>query len=477
MSRTISYENILKDRTLFRKSGTESGGDFNLLDSPGNKYFKIFFYFNNGDCENAMDISKSVGLLAPTWEVSPTPNDSTYYQYNSAWSYLKMNREDERADQLVKFVNLLSNISSQSPWYFSEITGLDSALERKQVIDFKWEEERKKISIKCLPDAYDNRIGTLLDLYRSIVWSWQMKREVLPSNLRKFDMGIFIFNDPIANFSLLYDYFADQNSPSDILETRKNLGDRKSGEKGSGDTLNIFKISPVTDYSSIGESEVDYRSSYKYIEFHNCEIDYNSSKSGLSTLNNKEGVSFEYTIDISFDDCYEHQFNESLFMGFGDMIQWDLISNIEYNYEPEKPNSFIPTIDELLNWYTYHGAYFDNIPNIKYSNPTKQGFLNNAFNQLIGTAKNIGTGVLKKAILGNLYTFSLTRLEDQLKSATQGNIWSTIRNVNEYINDAKQRKENQIPVVNSLFIKPKKILPTVERIGNLAKSQTIANNL
>lgn len=480
MSKTISYKTILSDRDLFRKSGTKSGGEFNLLDTPSTKYFKIFFYFNNGDSETALEVSKSTGLLAPTWKISPTPNDSTYYQYNSAWSYLKMNYEDERADQLVKFVNLLSNISSYSPWYFSEITGLDTALERKQITDFKWEDERKKISIKCLPDAYDNRIGTLLDLYRSIVWSWQMKREIVPSNLRKFDMGIFIFNDPITNFSLLHSYLVDQNSPLDTLEIRKNLGDRKSGEKGSGNVLNIFKIPPVTEYSTIGESEVDYCSSYKYIEFHNCEIDYNSSKSGLASLNNKDGVVPEYTIDILFDDCYEHHFNESLLTGFGDMIQWDLINNIEYEYNPTDIQNFsFFSEEDRLNWYSNNsnGAYFDNIPNVKHSNPTNQGFLNDAFNQLIGTAKNIGTGILKKAILGNLYTFSLTRLGDQLKSAAQGNIWSTIRNVDEYINDAKQRKENQIPVVNSLFIKPKKILPTVERIGNLAKSQTIANNL
>lgn len=430
MSRTISYKTILNDRDLFRKSGTKSGGEFNLLDTPGTKYFKIFFYFNNGDSETPLEVSKSTGLLAPTWEVSPAPNDSTYYQYNSAWSYLKMNREDERADQLVKFVNLLSNISSQSPWYFSEITGLDSALERKQVIDFKWEEERKKISIKCLPDAYDNRIGTLLDLYRSIVWSWQMKREVLPSNLRKFDMGIFIFNDPIANFSVLYNYNANQSTD---------------------ENEDIKTIISKQRYSVIGEDENSYRSSYKYIEFHNCEIDYNSSKSGLSTLNNKDGITPEYTIDISFDDCYEHQFNESLFMGFGDMIQWDLISNIEYNYEPEKPNFVIPTVD---------------------------GFLTQAFNQVVETVKEAGGSILKKAVLGNLYTFSLTKMKDQLKSLSKGNIWGATHNVINYIQEDNQRTENQLTSYNSIFKKnPQKILPTVKLIGNLANSQTIANNL
>ena len=105
----------------------------------------------------------------------------------------------ERAELLVEFVNLLSNINSESPWYFDEISGLEAALERKSLTerDFKFEEQRQKISIKCKPDSFDDRIATLLDLYRSITYSWALKREVIPSNLRKFDMGIYIFSDPI----------------------------------------------------------------------------------------------------------------------------------------------------------------------------------------------------------------------------------------------------------------------------------------
>jgi hypothetical protein len=69
-----------------------------------------------------------------------------------------------------------------------------------------------------------------------------------------------------------------------------------------------------------------FTSSYKLIEFHNCEIDYNSVKSGLSALNNKEGWSPEYTIDIMFDDCYEHNYNAFMMRTIGDIIKSD------YNY-------------------------------------------------------------------------------------------------------------------------------------------------
>lgn len=456
MSNFLSYSNIFKDRELFRKSGTKSGGDFNYTDTPGTKYFKIFFYFMNGDSEKKDE--NSGGLLAPTW-LRPV-KETDLYQYNSAWSYLKMNCEDERADRLENFVNLLSNISAESPWYFSEISGIDTALERKvSEKDFKIEETRKKISIKCLSDPYDDRISTLLDLYRAIVWDWQSKREIVPANLRKFDMGIFIYNDPIIPFHKMSD----------------------------GILSDIFKS---YEYAGIGETNSEYKTSYKYIEFHNCEFDYDSSKSGLSTLTNKEGIMPEYNIDIFFDDCYEERYNEFLLQEIGDYILQDtsysdstnILNDPFYNEDLEKRLNF-----------------FD------------KGFLTNLVGQVANVGVDAAKGLVNRALLGNLYTFSLTKMAKQLKGIVEGDVWSTARGVSEYIKDAKQRKENQVNIGHSLFTEPqktipsageigdifedpqpnqpvdqignmfdntpKKIRPSIKRIGNLAKSQTIANNL
>lgn len=482
MSNTLSYATILKDRDLFRKAGSKSGDSFNYTDTPATKYFKVFFYFRNGDSDNNLDIEQSTGLLAPTWLINPDQlTDRTYYRYNSAWSYLKMNYEDERADLLIQFVNLLSNISSKSPWYFSELSGLETALERKiYEKEFKIvEEERKKISIKCLPDAYDDRISTLLDLYRSIIWSWKMKREVIPSNLRKFDMGIFIFNDPVMNFSRLIQY---PISPTASIQAG-------SGKLKDSSALKLVDNRTVTTYDSEmtldKDKQCDLRSSYKYIEFHNCEFDYNSIKSGLANINNKEGLSPEYTIDISFDDCYEYSFNEFNMEYFGDIIAWDLWNGSgEYTSQNKgelgenttELNTVFGVDSKLNNYDDKNGVLYEWLHSTQYEEGEQKGFLTNAFDQLIGTGKNIATGLIKKAVLGNLYTFSLTRLNDQVKSLSKGNIWSAIRNVNEYVNDAKQRKENQLEKA-LLFEKPKKIFPTVKKIGNIFNSQTIANNV
>lgn len=436
MSNLLSYASILNTRSQFRKSGTKSGGDFNLLDSPGLKYFKIFFYFNNGDSEGLTDVANSTGLLAPTWELDGL-NDKTYYQYNSAWSYLKMNYEDERANLLKQFVNLLSNISSESPWYFAELSGLDTALERKVIMerDFKFEESRQKISIKCLSDAVDDRIGTLLDLYRSITWSWQMKREVLPANLRKFDMGILIYETPNIPFHKM--------TQSSILKDY--------------------------EYAEIGEdNSSSYKTSYKYIEFHNCEFDYNSSKGNFSSINNAEGITPEYTIDILFDDCYEARYNEFILKSISDFIHIDTSIEGWDNFD----DTIAPTTENLIDIEIPIKT-----PLEKRMTYFEKGFLENAVGQLANTAFDALKGTVKKLILGNLYSFSLAKAFGQVKSLAQGNVWTTARNVTEYVNNTNLKNGSSGQINSNIFSSSKKIQPKIQQIGNLYEANTIANNL
>lgn len=440
----FSYADILKDRQSFRRAGTKGGGDFNLFDNPTSKFFKIFFYFGNGDSTGNTGLENSGGLLSPTWLIDKNIFEQNMHSYNSAYSYLMMNDEIQRSNLLKSFVELLSNISSESPWYFNSIEGLDAAIERKITTerDFKFEEQRQKISIKCLPDSYDDRIGTLLDLYRSIVWSWSHKREILPANLRKFDMGILIFNDPTIPFH----HYTD------------------NGEKYA-DT-----------------SGLNYQPSYKYIEFHNCEIDYNSSKTGATGLNNSTGIIPEYVIDIFFDDLYEYRYNEFSMKSMGDMLTIDhLIYSI---------NNQLPQTGEK------EGYEFQEDLITKFINY----FETNAVSQLIGTATNIVEGVVKRAVMGNLYTFSLTRMADQALSLAQGNIWTAARNINEYVQDSKHRKEGGVQEIQGIQsinnpgtlyegqgesigdLDTDEIVSAKTRyinhsLGNMFQSTTIANNI
>lgn len=401
MSKYLSYAQFVKDRAAFRKAGTNSGDAFNIYDTASHKYFKILFYFGGSSNTNLSTNADGLtsGLLAPTWEIFKDTKNTDYYNYNSAWAYLKMNDENERADKLEHFVTLLSNISTYSPWYFSTVSGIQEALERKITeggsADFG---EQRKLSITCLPDAFDNRLTTLMELYRTITWSWSMKREILPANLRKFDMAIYIFESPI-------NYWHEKDDT-----VRTQLG-------GS------------------------YTPSCKMLEFHNCEFDYNSIKSGWNEISNTEGFNPTYTIDISYDECYELSYNEFMIRQLGDIILTDL-GQIESTIQNDDPAA----LEELK----------------KRSNPFDKGFLGNAINQAIGLGKNYLEDKLERAVLGNLHTYSLPQIGSQIKSALQGNVISTVQAAKDYVNNAQQRAAEKIKA------KPN---------GNIFKDITIVNNI
>lgn len=466
----LSYGVFLNYIKNFKSAGTRNGDEFNKFDTPGHYFFRLLFYFYNGD----NSIINNGGLLYPSWQnyteddknkidskevktENQQKSESSYnmnvdmikrlYDDNSAWAYLMLNCEYERAELLKQFVELLSNINMRSPWYFSAIEGLDAALERKQITDGKMiiEETRKKITIKCLPDAYDTRIATLLDLYKSVVWSWQSKKEILPANLRKFDMGLYIFSSPV----------------------KKMHGEEK---------IPIGGVNFSDKYANIGQSP-NYITSYKYIEFHNCEIDYNSGKSGLNNINNIEGTTQEYSIDIYFDDCYENRYNEFMMMNIGDMILLDsiltttsdnAISSIQdFPTGKQEVSESLKTVLEARsnNYLTTTPNKQKDISNIfdrenkMEIEGKKLNFLKNATQQLIETGKDAIASKLKSLYLGNIFSFSAKTAIDQIKSLAQGNVIGAYQNIKSYQTQNKYNKKE------------------VEQLGNIFKNKSTLNNI
>ena len=281
-----SYGDLIYDRNKFRISDKVG---INRFDTPNALFYKLVFYFSDESGLLGLD-----GINGFNDDVTKGLNGIDVKKdriKNTAYNFLLLNDELERAEMLKNFLILLSEINTNSPWYFQEISGIDSALERKIFSEgeLKIEDKPGQFTIKCLNDAYDDRIGTLLDLYRASCFSYQNKKEIVPRNLRKFNMGILLFSAPI----------------------------RGKGGK-SGDPNNRIKI------PSLGDRNL-YIPSTKLIEFRNCEFDYNSSKSPFGTLNTSEApFSPEYTITINFDDCYESRYNEIMQEIITDFINIDI---------------------------------------------------------------------------------------------------------------------------------------------------------
>lgn len=341
----FSYVSLIQDLNRFRATAFNAE---NMFDMPGQVFFRVLFHFNNdsdvmvgapGTKEATVANSSNnafSGLIGPSWlnfsdvnvyQIQSRAQASLdlLWEHSTAFNYFILNGDVQRAANTKKFVELLSSISANSPWYFQNIKGLDTAIERQVANgDFMFKEERDKITIECLDDSYDQRIGTLLDLYRSIVWSWETKRVMLPSNLRKFDMTIIAFQMPIEGMHIARrKQFTSSNMllPSQVTGRYPMSDVAARGSKRTKTGLETLAVTPagltvIYDGNPGNQAPV---ASYKAWEFHGCEIDYNSSKSGWSDLSNAEGTVPKFNIDIFFDDMFEIRFNEFLMQHVTDL--------------------------------------------------------------------------------------------------------------------------------------------------------------
>jgi hypothetical protein len=296
-----SYLDFIRNRKDFKVVNSED-----IFDNPSALFYKIIFYFNkeNGLLGTDKILESEISEFDKDYKLS---NSNNYR--NTAYNYLLLNNEVERAFLLKKFIYLLSNINSNTPWYFQEVSGIDNAIERKIFSEgeIKLDEKPRQLSIKCLNDSMDNRIGTLLDLYRSICYSYDKRKEIVPANLRKFNMGILIFSAPLRGYS-----------------------GKSAGQK-------VYPRIP-------DKNTQDVISSAKFFEFRNCEFDYNSSKSAFSTLNTSESAfSPEYTITINYDDCYESRFNDVMQAVITDFI------NVEEGWDNSVNGSIVKNRNQVLN--------------------------------------------------------------------------------------------------------------------------------
>lgn len=181
------YFNVDDAKQSFVNAYKDSGGDpFGSFVDPLVVGFKIFWHFD----------AKS-GLLA----------DEMYQ--NSAIAYLKRIGQHKRADLLKRFINVLSKVSTYSPWMFQSIDGVADLYNT----EFSSYYNKHTITINCL-ETIDWRISSLASMYRQIVFDYERMVEVLPVNLRRFSMSIYVYD---------FRMFSDmQTNNIELLQTIQN---------------------------------------------------------------------------------------------------------------------------------------------------------------------------------------------------------------------------------------------------------------
>ena len=136
--------------------------------------FKIFFNF-----------SASSGLLADGSNV------------NSAIAYFKRIGDTVRAEALKDWIDSLKNLSTNYSFLFEEITGL-SELVSDNMQEMIPEDQKLDITFQ---ETLDMKIANIIETYRHIVFNYERRVWVLPKNLRRFDMHIYVYPSGIYQIS------------------------------------------------------------------------------------------------------------------------------------------------------------------------------------------------------------------------------------------------------------------------------------
>lgn len=429
----FSFKSIRNSISQFRQVNRYDGN--RIYDEPGTFFWKPIFYFYNGDSESNSIGLGNAGLLYPSWITNPeyvqvddnsnNPNEKALCKnddavndaqlVNCAYNYLLRNNELKRAALLKNFIELLSDINSKTPWYFREITGLDEAVSKKSFFESpKIDENRKQITITCLADSVDTRIGNMLDMYRSACYSWQTKRVIVPANLRKFDMGIYVFLRPYQNFN--------------------------------------------------NEDEGILNSSHKYLEFHNCEIDIDSCKIG-DTFNNDAASQIEYKIVISYDNCYDNRYSDFHNGIIGDAIMTDMIVGDDKTKDA----------DNISNLEGEYGETYS-VTGIKSNILTRA--IDNAIDATVGTAKQALRSGVGGLLLGNLYHGSIAgSLRDIRQGRLVSGTTELINNLTNKETYERPIQNIYGTVKEETVNKIKKSAKAIKSLGNLNSKKSTINNI
>jgi hypothetical protein len=145
------------------------------------------------------------------------------------------------------------------------------------------------------------RISTLIELYKHACFDTVNQREIIPENLRKFDMSIILFNPPITGLNI--------DRKIKYIEKEPN-----STEKIQDGYVESFGSTNTKKKPVIGKDDkkVKIPMPYKCVILKNCEIKYDDLKSIPDAMDNGEGFKNSLVLSITYERSLVYSFNDIL---------------------------------------------------------------------------------------------------------------------------------------------------------------------
>lgn len=425
-----TYADFINERAIWQK------GLSSVFDEPGWFYFKIFFDF---DTNHGL-----FGGLLNYKELTQATNSAAKYLYSNIDNHKNIKAKD-RITALYKFASILSYINDQAPWYFKEVKNLNDAV--SPVVD-NFSQERF-IEIGVTQDAIDMRLSTLMSLYNYACFDNFYNKEIIPKNLRKFNMSIVVFQTPLR---YLHTSFTSNKKIEFMGIDVGAVVDEVSGLFGKKKSRK-----PASNYKSMNmnnglSNNFGDLMSMKIYTFLGCEFDLKSFSDIIpGQVSNENPFQLgNSSIKISYTKCVEHTMNEFYGMMFGsDGFYFNHYNNFQldigegkningiinddktWQFQQERYQALKDTLEDLTQGGTILGL-IDSPKTYKKAIDATEAVMNGLFD---------GGGMLK-----NLATnFALGLLGSAKNTnAPQGNIYGDVGIGSAYFKDKVEMLKNGV---------------------------------
>ena len=150
--------------------------------------------------------------------------NANYPSTPSAVAYLSKIGESNRAEYLKAFIQGLQEINTTRPYYFQTIDGLIEAWNKStkfEIDPYTGTTGEEGITIGCL-EALDLKLTALFSLYKMAVYDVRYKRFVVPKNLLRFD--VYVYVQEIRKFKTVRNWLSALDTvkrPDDTAKTCK----------------------------------------------------------------------------------------------------------------------------------------------------------------------------------------------------------------------------------------------------------------
>jgi hypothetical protein len=396
----------------FRK-GIQS--DYGKYNDP--TYLGFVFLFNDFD----PNVSP---LLARGTDSAPPP-------VGSALSYLASINDTARYNYLKLFQELLLDTNYWMPWYWQQIDGIDKIWDYGGLKDPYKGGDDSRLKVTTL-ESIDLRITALMDLYRKACYDYTYRRFILPDNLRKFQVSIFI--QEIRNIQV------DFGALGNAINTVNQL----SGAYPQLSPLNIPVETPkqraARETAQVSnEFGANMMFTLKY-----CEFDADKSFGSFASVNNSAPEPASQVIEFTYDSIDESYLNPTVVNtppGYSTAgMNYSFLGDL-----PAPPTSAGEGMLQKLEKLASDPDYREDIMKsaAKNAGAALGAAAANAVDTLATNAANRVQGELNRLLLGNVYGFSPSQV---LTSLQQGSLLSLGPQAQNIAENRRRNNSDNAPI-------------------------------